>query len=153
MKKKLSDLYRSVGAEAVRYVLIGGCTTLVNFGAFTVLTKLMGFESTARGITIANAISIFLSILFAYVANKLFVFRRHCPDLKSLALECLGFICGRGVAMILELVGVDLLVNRMGMNSTVGKLLMQGFVIVSNYFVSKFLVFRKDRKTEKEHRE
>ena len=146
MKQKIVALYRSVGAEAIRYVLIGGCTTLVNFGVFTLMTKCMGFDSTARGVTVANAVSIVVSILFAYVANKLFVFRRHCPDLKNLVLECLGFICGRGIAMVMELVGVDLLVNRWGMAPLPGKLIMQVFVIVSNYFVSKFLVFRKDKK-------
>ena len=153
MKQKLIAFYRSVGGEAIRYVIIGGCTTLVNFGVFTVMMRLMGFESMARGVTIANAVSIVLSILFAYVANKLFVFRSHCPNFKALCAECAGFFCGRGLAMLLELVGVELLVNRWKMDAAVGKLIMQVFVIVSNYFFSKFLVFRKKKKTEEAPKE
>ena len=153
MKQKLLAFYRSVGGEAIRYVIIGGCTTLVNFGVFTLMTKLMGFESTARGVTIANAVSIVISILFAYVAKKLFVFRSHCPNFKSLCLECAGFFFGRGLAMLIELGGVELLVNRWHADAVVGKLAIQVFVIVSNYFFSKFLVFRKKKGSDEDPEE
>ena len=79
---------RFMNAEALRYLFIGVCTTLVNLIVFTVLCKLVHMD-----VNLANFISIVTAILFAYVTNKLYVFRSHCASVGGLASECVKF-CG-----------------------------------------------------------
>ena len=55
--------------QAIRYIFFGGCTTLVNLVSYAAFRHFLGID-----ITVANFLSISLSILFAYVVNKLFVF-------------------------------------------------------------------------------
>ena len=83
---------RFMNAEALRYLFIGVCTTLVNLIVFTVLCKLVHMD-----VNLANFISIVTAILFAYVTNKLYVFRSHCASVGELASECVKF-CGARVA-------------------------------------------------------
>ena len=68
--------------QAVRYIFFGGCTTLVNLVSYAVFRYLLHID-----ITIANVMSIFLAILFAYVVNKIFVFESRTARWGSLS-EC-----------------------------------------------------------------
>ena len=122
--------------DAVSYIITGGLTTLVNLLVFTVLCELR-----CVNVTISNIISVAAAILFAYVTNKLFVFHSRCPDIRSLAGEFARFVSARLITMVIEVGGVFLLVNIMGMQALIGKLLTQIIVVIGNYFISKFLVF------------
>ena len=122
--------------DAISYIITGGLTTLVNLVVFTVLCELLSVD-----ITVSNIISVAAAILFAYVTNKIFVFRSKCPDMRSLAGEFARFVSARLITMVIEVGGVFLLVNIMGMQPLVGKLLTQIIVVIGNYFISKFLVF------------
>jgi len=146
MKNLKTLITKLLTGEAMRYLIIGVCTTLVNFVIFTVMTKGFGMDATPLGVTISNCVSIPASIVFAYVANKLVVFRSHCKSMGELMAEIVKFFGARALTMVLEFVGVELLVNRWGMDSVLGKLAMQVFVIVANYFISKFLVFTGKKK-------
>ena len=54
--------------DKLRYLIAGGCTTLVNFVVFFVLRN---FTDIARNV--CNVIAIIMAITFAYFANKFFV--------------------------------------------------------------------------------
>ena len=137
---KTLEFLKSPRGESIRYLFIGGCTTLVNFILFALMTKLLHMN-----VTISNVISISISILFAYVTNKLFVFLSHCSKLTALLLEFVKFVGSRLVTMAFEVGGVLLFVNILGQDSLVGKLETQIIVIVGNYFISKFIVFTKKK--------
>jgi len=131
--------------ETVRYLFIGVCTTLVNLVCFWGL-KLF-FESRMpelgkTGVTISNVLSIIVAILFAYVTNKIFVFGSKTNNFKELFFEFLRFVGGRLATMFIEVGGVYLMFNIMGWHPMVAKLITQVIVIVGNYFISKFLVFK-----------
>ena len=136
---RLSRLFEGRRGEVLRYLIIGGCTTLVNFVVFTILVRLFYID-----VTISNVTSVIVSILFAYVANKWFVFRSRCSSLSSLFAEFCKFVGARLVTMVIEVGGVYLLVNVIGQDELLGKLETQVVVIVGNYFISKFLVFRQN---------
>ena len=123
--------------DVIRYVFFGGCTTMVNLVCFYVLRRL------GMGLTTANVISIFLAIVFAYVVNSRYVFR---DDAKGFAqhLQKFGkFFGGRLSTMVIEVGGVWLLVEKIGLMDMVGKFLIQIIVLILNYIISKFFVFRK----------
>ena len=127
-------------SEGMRYLFIGGCTTLVNLVVFTVLCRIVHLD-----VNISNIISVAVSILFAYVANKLVVFRSHCSSLGELAAECARFIGARLATMVIEVGGVYVLYNIIHQDELIAKLETQVLVVIGNYFISRFIVFR-DRK-------
>ena len=137
MKNIIKKLY---GNSVVRYVFFGGCTTMVNLISFYILRKL--------GINLnpANVISIILAILFAYVVNSRFVFQDKCDTLKEHIRPFCKFISARLVTMFIEVAGVWLLVEVLGMNDMVGKFLTQFIVLILNYIFSKFFVFTTGKK-------
>ena len=57
--------------DKIRYIVAGGCTTLVNLITFFVLRS---FTSIDRNV--CNVIAISVAITFAYFAAKFFVFKR-----------------------------------------------------------------------------
>lgn len=132
-------------SEGMRYLFIGGCTTLVNLVVFTVLCRVIHLE-----VNISNIISVSISILFAYVTNKLIVFRSHCSSLGELAAECGRFIGARLATMVIEVGGVYVLYNIIHQNELIAKLETQVLVVIGNYFISRFIVFRGREKSNRE---
>jgi len=125
--------------EVISYIVVGVCTTAVNFIVFTVFCKILKVD-----VTISNIISVITSILFAYVTNKIFVFKSHCKNIKELIEECMKFISARLLTMVIEVGGVYLLVNILGQEELLGKLETQFIVLVGNYLISKFIVFKNN---------
>lgn len=134
---KTIEFTKSTRGESIRYIFIGGCTTLVNFVIFALMTKFLHIN-----ITVSNVTSIAASILFAYIANKLFVFRSCCRSFFTLMFEFVKFVGSRLLTMAVEVGGVLLFVNIVGQDSLVGKTETMIIVIIGNYFISKYIVFR-----------
>lgn len=134
--KFMNTIKKIIHNEAFKYLVIGGCTTLVNLITFGVLVHFQ------LNVTIANIISIIISILFAYVTNKIIVFQSHCDSFVEVIYECVKFIGARLLTMAIEVGGVYLFVNIIGQAAMIGKLETQVIVIVGNYFISKFFVFK-----------
>ena len=122
--------------ETVSYLVFGFLTTLIGFGSF-VLFVYMGF-----GTATANSISTVLAVLFAYFTNKVFVFRSACWSIKFIAAEFAKFCSGRLVVFIAETLLLVLLVDLLGLNSTIMKAFTMILVIVGNYCISKWVVFK-----------
>ena len=137
MKNIIKKLYDN---SVVRYVFFGGCTTMVNLISFYIMRKL------GINLNTANIISIILAILFAYVVNSRFVFQDKCDTLKEHIRPFFKFISARLVTMVIEVVGVWLLVQVLGMNDMLGKFVTQFIVLILNYIFSKFFVFTTGKK-------
>ena len=123
------------GNDMIRYIFFGGCTTLVNLVSFYI------FRLVKVPLNVANFISIWLALLFAYVVNSLFVFHDDCSCLKDHIRPFGKFLSARLVTMAVELGGVWLLVQKLMLHEMLGKAAVQFIVIVLNYVFSKFFVF------------
>jgi len=121
----------------VKYIIAGGCTTVVNFVVFWLLDTVLNIN-----VNVANIISVICSILFAYVVNKIYVFVSKTDSFHALAVEFLKFVGARGFTMIIEVGGVFVL-DLLHWNGFAAKLATQVIVLVSNYIISKFFVFKK----------
>lgn len=128
----------------MRYLFIGGCTTLVNLATFAVFCDMLDMN-----VTLGNVLSIIIAILFAYVSNKIFVFSSKTEGLKEMFSELCRFVGGRLSTMAIEVGGVYLIYNMMGYPKMAAKLITQILVIIGNYFISKFFVFRNRDGAEK----
>lgn len=134
MIKKLLLKYK----ELILYVFFGGLTTLVNLGTFALLAEMLHMNYIP-----ATVISWIISVLFAYITNRIWVFESKVTGVKGILLELLKFFVFRGLSGLLDLgcmyVGVDLLhVNQMIM-----KLVSNVLVVIANYVFSKIFIFRK----------
>ena len=131
-------LGKNPGSETIRYLIVGGLTTLVNFALFGLMHYIIGID-----VTVSNVTSISVSILFAYVANKLVVFMRRSDSALALALEFFKFVGSRLFTMALEIGVVALFYNFLGYEAWFGKVVAQVLVTIANYVISKVIVFRR----------
>ena len=137
-RKIIKYIFRKeFSAETARYIIIGVLTTLINVGLFRLLWNIIGID-----VTVSNVTSISVSILFAYVANKLFVFRHRSNSRNELILEFVKFVGSRLFTMALEIGSMLVFFNILGYNAWFVKLAVQIAVIVINYIISKMIVFR-----------
>ncbi len=127
--------------QAVRYIFFGGCTTLVNLVSYAVFRYLLHID-----ITIANVMSIFLAILFAYVVNKIFVFESRTAGIRELLVEMGQFIGMRLSTMFIEVFGVVYMSCIWNIPDMVSKVIIQVVVLILNYIFSKVFVFNEERK-------
>ena len=136
MKKIIDLVLRLYGNDVVRYIFFGGCTTLVNLVCFYIFWNICHVN-----LNIANVISIVVAIIFAYVVNSKYVFQDKCETLKDHIQPFCKFVSARLLTMVIEVGGVWLLVEVVGMNGMVGKFCTQFIVLALNYIFSKFFVF------------
>ena len=91
---------------------------------------------------IANVISWIVSVLFAYVTNRLFVFKSKQKIVKK---EAISFIGSRVLTLLLDMLTMYVLVSILHINDKIGKIIAQFIVIVGNYVISKLFVFKKNK--------
>lgn len=133
--RKLFEKYR----ELILYVFFGGLTTLVDWAIYWLMTDVLYMPYMA-----AAFLSQVISILFAYVTNRSFVFESKVHGAGAVVVEMAKFFGARGVSLLLNMlvmyVGVDLL----HVNDKVIKVIASVLVIIANYIFSKLFVFRKE---------
>lgn len=126
--------------ELILYVFFGGLTTLVNWGGYWVLADLFHVPYLW-----ATAIAQILSILFAYVTNRVWVFESKARGLLPVLGEMLRFFGCRALSFVLDLACMRVGVGVLHINDKVMKLLSNVIVIIVNYVFSKAFVFRKPK--------
>ena len=120
--------------ELILYVVFGAFTFFVNLISYFFFANLLGINYL-----VSNAIAWFLSVLFAYVTNRIWVFESKSPNiLKEMSLFFGGRIFSGVVDMLLMYTFIDLLV----FDDTISKIVVQVIVIVLNYIFSKLIVFK-----------
>ena len=133
--ENIKDLYRKYH-EQIAYVFYGGLTTAVNFLTFGLLADLLCIDEMA-----AQLIAWFVSVLFAFVTSKFRVFENgHSGHAFH---EFLGFFGARTLSGVVENGGFWIFADRLGYNNYLVKLVLAVCVGISNYVLSKFLIFRK----------
>ncbi len=141
--------------EIIKYLIFGILTTAVNFSTYYILGLIFGNEELLY--LYNNAIAWLISVFFAYFVNKIYVFTSKKWELKVISIEIIAFLGARLFSLVIEEVGlwffVDLLNFKnlnylfLGFNITgqiIAKLLLAFFVVVLNYFFSKFFIFKKE---------
>ena len=132
--------------RVLRYIFFGGLTTLVNLGVYYLLRAVL----PSMPYTFANIISVSLSILFAYFTNSRYVFLSNSRGLPQRFPEFVKFVSARLTTMVIEVGGVWLMCEKMGIADRWGKLIVQFIGLALNYIFSKFLVFTRKRSAEED---
>lgn len=133
---KLRVLYQKY-QEVIDYGIFGLLTTAVNFFIFYFLESVL-----STSYLVANFFAIVISILFAYLTNKKFVFKSKTSTWKQTAYEFINFVGLRLVSGIFDMVSMYLLIDGIGLDTNLSKILTQFIVVISNYIFSKLFIFK-----------
>ena len=127
--------------EFLLYALFGIGTVAADIGLYSLLVG-------SVGIRWANAWGWLGAVMFAFFTNKYFVFRTGAEGNLAFVRELAEFVAVRLLSLLVEVHGVDYLVRQgvdrplLGVTGGVAKLIVTVIVIIINYVLSKFFVFR-----------
>lgn len=141
--------------ELIAYLVFGVLTTVVSWGTYYLWRQLFGMtsyptESAAYTLiaTSGQVASFILSVLFAFVTNKKYVFKSNRTAENGLWREIVLFMSARVMAwVIFDLALFNVLLfftkNISANADLILKLLMNVLVVIFNYVASKLIIFKK----------
>ena len=133
--------------EQILYLIFGVLTTIVNYASFVLLRWAFG----DAWIHVVNAITFVLATLFAYVTNRIFVFKSTNASFKNVIKELVSFFGARISTYLFEALGFYLCVDVFGVGRyhilftdgiMISKILLSFVAVILNYFVSKLWIFK-----------
>ena len=130
----LLDQYRDV----ISYLFFGVLTTVVNYLVYLPLFNWLGLSAT-----VSNALAWVVSVAFAFLTNKPFVFQSHDWSLPVVPPELAKFLGTRVGSSLLETGIIFLSVDLLAFDGNLMKLATSVLVVIINYVGSKLLVFKK----------
>lgn len=119
------------------YIIFGIFTTIVNIVSFFCL-ELIGIDYKTSTI-----IAWVLSVIFAYMTNKKYVFKSTTKSVKETTLEFSNFTLGRILSLLIDLLCMVILIDVLNISNIIAKIVTNVLVVVINYFISKLFVFKK----------
>lgn len=146
--KRLFEKYK----ELITYVVFGVLTTLVNFVCFWLFNKILG----EKLYLLSNIIAWVISVIFAYVTNKLWVFESKSWKPSVIGREIPEFVGARVFSLLIEEGGLWLFVDVLNFDKfgftlfgfdvtgkLIAKVVLAVIVVILNYIFSKLVIFKK----------
>lgn len=122
--------------QIILYLVFGVLTTVVDTLVFYIFNYKFNIHYT-----VSTCFAWVFAVLFAYFTNKMFVF---CESNKTrnLIKEMFYFFSLRFASLILSIFFMVIMVNILNINELLSKILVNFFVVIANYFFSKFFIFK-----------
>ncbi len=120
------------------YMIFGMITTAVNY-----IAAILFYHFFDMGELTANNFAWVVSVAVAYITNKLYVFESKSFAWRVVTREVISFFSARLASLLVE----DLIIwimGKFGIYLVVSKLIASVFVVVMNYFFSRY-IFKKNR--------
>lgn len=144
MNDKINNLIKKfLNKETISYLIFGVLTTIINIVVFWFAERELAFimsEDTAS--LVGNVIAWVISVAFAFVTNKLFVFESKSMAFKVVMAELTGFVIARLLSLAFDEGFMFVAIVLLGMNSLLAKIISNVFVVIINYVLSKFFIFK-----------
>ena len=129
--------------EIIVYLFVGGLTTVISWAA-KFLWNFAFYDGTAFPTVTQNfilsAVNWVAGVAAAYPMNRRWVFQSKNPQILK---EATGFVMSRVATLGLDIVVMQVLVL-IGVNLYVATVISAVLVIVGNYVISKFFIFKKN---------
>jgi len=136
MKKYIKEHF----SELFRYGIVGVATTIVSLGIYYGLIFFLLDPQKALELQIANVCSWIGAVLFAFWANRKYVFGgTERGVIRDMSAFFASRLMSLGLDMFIMFVGVTVLLG----NDSYIKIISQIVITVVNYLFSKLYVFRK----------
>lgn len=164
------EFYREY-KELILYFVFGVGTTVVSMGSYYLcriffpdkesvpgwlqwiysITSAFGIESNTA---LPVIVSWFLSVTFAFLTNRVFVFGSQAHTFGKFIPEALRFYASRIATLLVDLLIMFLLVDLTGIHNFIyefcAKVFSNVVVLILNYILSKVFVFRKKKPKDEE---
>lgn len=134
---RLFEIYKK-NKQAVLYLFFGGLTTVGCIFIFWLCTSILHINEL-----IANVIAWVCGVLFAFFTNRKWVFEAHTKSVSDFLKQLYSFSGGRLVTLAIEEVIILVFVTMLHVNRMLVKIVAQVIVIVLNFVISKWVVFKK----------
>ena len=137
MKKNLIEFIKEKYTkykEILNYLIVGVLTTVISLGSYYALVFTILNPKNGIQLQIANI----LSVTFAYISNRIFVFKSKG---KNIFKEATKFYMARVSTLLIDMLFMFLFVSIANMNDKVAKIIVQIVILVLNYVFSKLFVF------------
>ena len=120
--------------EVIMYLIFGVLTTVVNIVVYYMMADMLQIHYM-----ISNIVAWFLSVLFAYMTNRKYVFESKSNEIIK---EMISFFGARLATGIMDMVFMWIFVGLHILPDFIAKVITNVFVIVANYILSKLVVFK-----------
>lgn len=120
----------------INYLIFGILTTLINIGLFWIMVS--WFDLNYQ---LATVFAWVLSVAFAYITNKRYVFDSKSFARSDIAKELGQFYFFRMISLLLDMVLMYLLVELVHAGEIYAKIVANLVVILFNYVASKWFIF------------
>ncbi|KRK80967.1 putative teichoic acid glycosylation protein (putative) [Companilactobacillus nodensis DSM 19682 = JCM 14932 = NBRC 107160] len=124
----------STGKEAVRYLVWGLLSVVVNFGTFFLL-----YHAMHLNYQFANIVAWFLGVQVGFWVDRVIVFHHKS---NTAFREMLAFYGTRILTFLIETATLWVGISLLSANGTGSKVVGQILAIVGNYVLSKFFIFK-----------
>ncbi len=132
--------------EIVLYVIFGALTTLVSLGIYFLCVNLFLDPADPLQLGLANVLSWVGAVTFAFVTNRRYVFQSKSNQPLR---EAVSFFLSRVGTLLIDVACMHVLVFWLHLRDDVAKGIVQVIVLVGNYLLSRFVVFRGEKEKEK----
>ena len=134
----MRNIKKIINTQTILYVIFGILTTIVNLISYYFFSNIMSINYL-----ISNMVSWIISVLFAYVTNKFYVFNSKDTSKDIIIKEFIKFVNCRLTSGIIEMILLFLLVDMLAVNDIISKLVIGVIVVILNFIFSKLFVFKK----------
>ncbi len=131
----IKNMYKRYG-EIIKYLIFGVLTTIVNYVVYLVAS--LPFRTT----TVPTLIAWFVSVIFAFVTNRRFVFHSEAKG-REIVPEAGKFVAARVLSGIVDILFMWIFADLLHFNDKIMKLVSNVFVVIFNYIASKLVIFKK----------
>lgn len=123
------------------YAIFGVLTTIVNILVFFVFYNLLHTDHN-----IAYIVAWFWAVFFAYLTNRVWVFHSKNTTFADITKEIWQFYLARILTGIIGYFILNFGVDLLKQDANIWNVIQNIFVIVSNFVLSKLIIFKKDNK-------
>ena len=138
MIKEIYNKYK----EIINYLIFGILTTLVSLGTYYLLVLTILNPDNALELQIANIISWITCVTFAYITNRKYVFDSKNSNILK---EATQFYIARLAVLLIDMTLMYIFVSKLHYNDKLIKLIIQIIITITNYILSKLLIFKKKK--------
>ncbi len=138
--KKYAKKYK----QFITYTICGSLATVVNLATYFYFNRMHDVSALY-----SNALAWVTSVIFAYVTNKVFVFKSKHEKITHIIKEFSAFIFARFSSGLIDMFLLWFGVYILSMYDVIVKILTAVVVVIMNYVFSKFFVFRSTNIIEK----
>lgn len=135
--------------EIFDYLFFGGLVTIVNFISYYISANIIGVDKI-----VSNLIAFIISVIFAYVVNKEYVFETKWEGIQNVFKEFSSFVISRiGTGLLCDILIFAFMINILNINDVISKIFTQILVVILNYIIGKWFVFKQNKNLEKENKD